>query len=53
MAERAVADHGVRIRLAYQEINISEICYRHQPKLSGGNRLIADWLLRLTTTNGN
>lgn len=53
MAWRAVADHGVSIRLACQAFNISEPCYRHEPKLSGDNQLIADWLLRLTTTNRN
>ena len=53
MAQRAVADHKVSIRLACRAFNISETCYRYEAKLSGDNALIADWLLRLTTTNRN
>lgn len=53
MAEHAVAAHKVSIRLACQAFNISETCYRYDAKLSGDNALIADWLLRLTTTNRN
>ena len=53
MARRAIADHEVSTRLACQAFSISETCYRYQPKLSGDNQLIADWLLRLTTTNRN
>ena len=51
MAERAVAEKGVSIRLACTAFHISETCYRYQAKLSGDNALIADWLLRLTYTN--
>lgn len=51
MAQRAVKDQGVSIRLACQAFAISETCYRYQAKLSGDNAFIADWLLRLTTTN--
>ncbi|GFZ76322.1 hypothetical protein GCM10011403_19120 [Pseudohongiella nitratireducens] len=39
------------IRLACRAFAISETCYRYQAKLSGDNALIADWLLRLTSTN--
>ena len=53
MAKKAVEERGVSIRLACTAFNISETCYRYQPKLSGENALIADWLLRLTTTNRN
>ena len=53
MAQRAVAERGISIRLACRAFKISETCYRYQPKLSGDNQLIADWLLRLTTTNRN
>jgi len=53
MAQRAVEENGVSIRLACRIFGISETCYRYQPKLSGDNQLIADWLLRLTTTNRN
>ncbi len=51
MAKRVVADRGVSIRLACLAVGISETCYRYQAKLSGDNQVIADWLLRLTTTN--
>ena len=51
MAQRAVRDKGMSIRLACRAFAISETCYRYQAKLSGDNALIADWLLRLTSTN--
>lgn len=51
MAQRAVTERGVSIRKACLAFGISETCYRYQPKLSDDNALIADWLLRLTTTN--
>lgn len=37
--------------MACQAFGISQTCYRYQAKLSGDNALIADWLLRLTTTH--
>lgn len=51
MAQRAIKSHGISIRLACATYNISESCYRYQPKLDGENALIADWLLRLTETH--
>ena len=51
MAQRAIERHGISIRLACATYNISESCYRYQPKLGGDNALIADWLLRLTETH--
>lgn len=51
MAQRAIKRHGISIRLACATYNISESCYRYQPKLDGENALIADWLLRLTETH--
>lgn len=51
MAKRAVEERCISIRLACRAFRISETCYRYQPKLSGDNALIADWLLRLTTAN--
>lgn len=53
MAKRAVARHGVSIRLACSAFSISESCYRYQPKLSDENALIADWLIRLTSNRRN
>jgi len=51
MAQQVVEQRGVSIRLVCKAFKISETCYRYQAKLSGDNALIADWLLRLTTTN--
>lgn len=51
MAQRAVKERGLSIRLACRAFRISETCYRYQAKLSSDNALIADWLLRLTYTN--
>lgn len=51
MAQRAIDEKGVSIRLACLAFAISETCYRYQAKLSDDNALVADWLLRLTTTN--
>ena len=53
MATRAVEQYSISIRLSCATFSISETCYRYQAKLSGDNALIADWLLRLTTTNRN
>jgi putative transposase len=51
MAKQAVQDRGISIRLACVTFAVSETCYRYQPQHSSDNALIADWLLRLTTTN--
>lgn len=51
MAQRAVTERGVSIRLACQAFSISQTCYRYKAKLSNDNLLIADWLLRLTTAH--
>lgn len=51
MAQRAVSERGVSIRKACRAFGISETCYRYQPRLSDDNALLADGLLRLTTTN--
>ena len=47
----AVERQGVSVRLACRAFRISETCYRYQARCSSDNVLIADWLLRLTTTN--
>lgn len=51
MAKQAVEDYDVSIRVACIVFSISETCYRYQPKLSGENAEIAEWLLRLTQTH--
>ncbi len=51
MAQRAVKEKRVSIRLACEAFGISQTCYRYQAKLSSDNALIANWLLRLTYTH--
>lgn len=52
MAKRARDEHAnVSLRLVCDIFSISETCFRYQPKLSSENEVIADWLLRLTTTH--
>jgi putative transposase len=41
------------IRSACESFSISETCYRYQPKLSGENEVIAEWLIALTRRNRN
>lgn len=53
MAEQAVKEKGVAIRLACQAFGISESCYRYQARLSDENAEIADWLIRLTHNQKN
>lgn len=51
MVEQSIIKHKITIKLAYSAFKISETCYRYKPKLSSENEIIADWLLRLTTTH--
>ena len=51
MAQQAVVENAISIRLACETYSISEGCYRYQAKLSDENVEIADWLIRLTTQN--
>ena len=51
MAAQAVERHGVSIRFACRCLKVSLSCYYYRAKLSSENQLIADWLLRLTTTH--
>ena len=53
MAEKAVSEKGMGVRLACQAFGISETCYRYRPKLSEENVTIADWLIRLTNNQRN
>lgn len=48
MAQQAVTDRGLSIRLACMAFSISETCYRYQPLLSDENAEIVDWLVQLT-----
>ncbi len=51
MAQCIVKDRRLSIRLVCQALSVSESCYRYQAKLSHENAVIADWLLRLSTTH--
>ena len=53
MARTAVDQYHVSIRLACQTFGISESCYRYKPTLNQENKLIAEWLLRLTQNQRN
>ena len=48
MAQKAVAQRGVCIRVACQAFGISESCYRYERKLDAENAEVANWLMRLT-----
>lgn len=48
MAQRAVAEKDCSIRFACLAFQVSETCYRYQPKLNSENAEIADWLIKLT-----
>lgn len=50
MAKDCVQERQVSIRLACRAFSISETCYRYTPLLSNENGVIADWLIRLTST---
>ena len=53
MAEWAVRERRLSIRLACAAFTISEPGYRYQPKLNGENERIARHLIRLTEANRN
>lgn len=53
LAQKAVIDKDISIRLSCEVFNISETCYRYQPKLSDENTVIADWLLGLSQNQRN
>lgn len=51
MAQRAVRDTAIPIRLACEVFRVSESCYRYEAKNNAENELIANWLIRLTDNN--
>ena len=53
MAQRAVHQFSVSIRLACAVFSISQSGYYYQPKLNNENEVIADWLIRLTNAQRN
>src|SRR5690625_3990487 len=53
MAQKAVVQYPISIRLACEIFGISQSCYYYEPKLKGENDLIASWLLKLTYAHKN
>lgn len=53
MAQRAVQDRGVSIRMACEAFGVSQTCYRYVAKTDAENEEIANWLLRLTDNHRN
>ena len=53
MATWAVKSKGRSIRRACELFEVSQTCYRYEPKLSSQNEQIADWLVRLTHNQRN
>lgn len=53
MAQQAVQERGISVRLACETFNISQTCYRYESKHRAENDEIADWLLRLTDNHRN
>jgi putative transposase len=51
MAQKAVRDKAIPIRLACAIFSVSETCYRYEAKSNAENELIANWLIRLTDNN--
>lgn len=48
MAEWAVNNRHVSVRMACKAFGVSECCYRYQPTRSDENVKVAEWLLKLT-----
>lgn len=53
MARWAVTNKAISIRQACAIFEVSETCYRYQAKAEPENAVIADWLVRLTSTYRN
>jgi putative transposase len=53
MAQSAVRERGLSVRVACAAFGLSEHCYRYQPKLSSENAEIAEHLVRLTHNQRN
>ena len=53
MARIAVQEKGLSVYKACLYFRVSEGCFRYQPRLSGENERIEDWLIRLTSNQRN
>ena len=51
MAQKAVSECNISIRLACEIFSVSQTCYRYEAKHNAENEQIADWLIRLTDNN--
>src|SRR5690554_5718718 len=51
MAQHAVHERGVSVRLACEAFKVSQTCYRYVARNNTENDEIADWLLRLTNNH--
>ena len=50
MAQQSIADHGISIRLACILFKLNQTCLRYQRLYDDENALIAQWLIKLTST---
>ena len=50
MAKISITSHKISIRLACELFQLSETCFRYKRQRDDENALIADWLIRLTST---
>ena len=53
MAQKAVQQYGLSIRLVCLIFSVSQTCYRYKAKIDVENEAIANWLLRLTDNHRN
>lgn len=53
MAQRAVQERGISIRLACAAFSVSQTCYRYIARTDAESEEIANWLLRLTGHHRN
>lgn len=53
MAKKAVSSMGANMNMACKIFSISKTCFKYTPKLSSENKVIADWLLRITHNQKN
>jgi len=51
MAKNIVSQRGISVKFACICLNLSCSAYYYRAKMSGENAVIADWLMRLTSTN--
>ena len=53
MARHYVEAGRTSVEVACLAFGISQTCYRYEAKLNAENEAIADWLVRLTTSQRN